>query len=105
MGKGNGHRFTLASGSAQFFECPRLVTTGSVSIEHLLEQRLYSRKNKKCQKCGVCEAYLMKAEPPQPNVVQITGLQRARKEVRPAKHNRLHHKTITKTVAVGMGRR
>ncbi len=105
MGKGNGHWFTLASGSAQFFACPRLDTTGSVSIEHLLEQGVYSIRNKKCQKCGVCATFQMKGEAPAENVVQIKASLRARKEVRPAKHNRLHRKTITKTVAVGMDRR
>lgn len=104
MGKGNGCKFVLESGSAQFFACPRLDTTGSVSIEHLLEQRVYSGRNKKCQTCGVCAAFL-RVVGPASNVVSITSSPRAKKDVRPPKHNRLHRKTITRTVSVGMGRR
>jgi|GEM_PF-1160278 len=81
--------------------CLKLETTGPVPLKHLQED-VFSRKDKKCQACGVCEPFL-ESKSPVDNLVPIASASRIRKEVRPAKHNRLHRKMIAKTVSVGIG--
>ena len=99
MTEKNGRYFVLASGSKQFFECPRLDITGAVSIDHLFEQKLYSRKNKKCRECGVCEAFLMKIPVLKQDVIANMSSQ---KKIRP--HGwRATHKKMIKRASSGIG--
>lgn len=92
----NGRRFVLVTGSKQSYACPRLEITGSVSIEHLLEEKIYSRRNKKCQACGVCAAFLLKAEAAVPKVVSIES---SRNKVRPHGHDATRKKDILRASA------
>jgi hypothetical protein len=73
MAKRNGSSFIVEPGS-EFFECPRIDTGGGkLSLKHLLE-KVYSKKNEECKKCGVCEASL-KSEAPAQDIVSTTTLQ------------------------------
>ena len=93
MKKGKDSGIVLASGSKQYFDCPRLNATGPVSIDHLVDQKIYSMKNKECRKCGVCEASLNN-KAPAPNVVPIASSSRKRKESIRRPHGRPYPRMV-----------